>query len=434
MSYFDHPSLVAVLIRISTAIFGASPFGVRFFSTIISTTIIVTLSTLVSRRQLLTAALFTPLFLWGGVLMTPDTPLLLFWTLYLLWTIDVVKRLSEWGDDPIARVYRPSPVSIVHWAVGGVLLGLGMNSKYTMVFAPLCLWVCLWRFRLSAWIKGFLLQGGLGLLLFTPVLIFNARHGFEPILFQFRHGLSSDTVAFRFFGEFLTTQILVVGLMPMWMILWQLLRFREVLDYPLVRVSSAFFTIPFLFFLLQAARGKVEGNWVFLAYISFWPLAQLLLDHASFRRETGFLVTLSFVPCLLVSLLFAVHLVVPLKWVRPAQDRIGKLRSQEVVFHTVAEKVHAPELPVFATTYQNVAQFRRAGVQALQLPGYARPSQFTLDTTDPCGFDRLWLLQEVDDVPPPVYCFSGRQSTPYPLIVRNETVHTYYLVQYSHKK
>ncbi len=434
LSYFDHPPMVAVLIRLSTSLWGHSPFGVRFFAAPIATIIVASLASLTSRRLLLTLALFSPTFLWAALITTPDTPLLLFWTLYFLWSVRVATCFSGWSDDPIARVYRPSPLNYSDWCLGGTLLGLGMLSKYTMFFAPVCLLLNLIRHRLSSWWRGYLLHASLALVFFVPVIIFNHRHGYSPLHFQWNHTTGSDTELFRFFGNYVLSQVLLIGLMPFLLIPWQFLRLKEVLDYPLLRTASLFFLVPFLFVLFQATHLKVEANWSLMAYISFWILVQCLLDNASFRMESTLVVWISFFPSLLVSILMAAHLVFPLPMVSPSRDRPRRLTAQHEAFKQIRSVLqNHGNAPVFATTYQNTAQLRYSGVPAEQVPGIGRPSHFTLKPTNPCSHPRTLVVQETPEHQFP--CFETMEPiASIPVIVRNETVHTYYLVQYTGSK
>ena len=121
--YFDHPPMVAVWIRLSTLIFGASEFGVRALDVVafalspamigfgatrlFDSPRVGAFAALVWLAMPLTAAAF---------LATPDTPLTIFSIVVLMGLIEVW-RSRAWG-----------------WAVVGVALGLALQTKFSALF------------------------------------------------------------------------------------------------------------------------------------------------------------------------------------------------------------------------------------------------------------------------------------------------------------
>jgi 4-amino-4-deoxy-L-arabinose transferase-like glycosyltransferase len=82
--FFDHPPAIAVLIRAGTALFGATPFGVRVGSVCVgwaaSLLLVMLARRLADERAAIVAAIALccmPLAAAGLVLATPDAPLLL---------------------------------------------------------------------------------------------------------------------------------------------------------------------------------------------------------------------------------------------------------------------------------------------------------------------------------------------------------------------
>ena len=120
-SYFDHPPMVALLIRLSTTIFGDTLFAIRVPACIGSLVTLLIVRDLTRDDRILTLALLTPLLLFGTVLMTPDAPLIVCWTGYVWWLATAHERLDQ-NRHP-------------RWILGGVILGLGVLSKYPMALA-----------------------------------------------------------------------------------------------------------------------------------------------------------------------------------------------------------------------------------------------------------------------------------------------------------
>jgi 4-amino-4-deoxy-L-arabinose transferase-like glycosyltransferase len=99
LSYYDHPPMVAYMIRLSTAVFGDTLFATRLPAVVSTITMLAVIGWLTRPRTLLPLVLFTPLFTFGAVLVTPDTPLLMFWALYLAWLVGTHEKLA-WSDEP----------------------------------------------------------------------------------------------------------------------------------------------------------------------------------------------------------------------------------------------------------------------------------------------------------------------------------------------
>jgi dolichol-phosphate mannosyltransferase len=120
------------------------------------------------RSVLLMAVL--PLYFGFGFFMTPDAPLLAAWSacLYFLERALIAQRRKAW------------------WGVG-ICVGLGMLSKYTMALVGVSTLVYLLTDQRSRqwWLrKEPYLAGLIALMLFLPVLIWNAEHGWASFFFQ----------------------------------------------------------------------------------------------------------------------------------------------------------------------------------------------------------------------------------------------------------
>lgn len=177
LSYLDHPAMVAWLIWIFTSLLGKSELSVRLpalmcwaiaagfmyrfaFNLFEKNTAF--------RSVLLMAVL--PIYFGFGFFMTPDAPLLAAWSasLYFLERALIAQRRKAW------------------WGVG-ICVGLGMLSKYTMALVGVSTLVYLLADQRSRqwWLrKEPYLAGLVALILFLPVLIWNAEHGWASFFFQ----------------------------------------------------------------------------------------------------------------------------------------------------------------------------------------------------------------------------------------------------------
>jgi 4-amino-4-deoxy-L-arabinose transferase-like glycosyltransferase len=169
-SYYDHPPMVAYLIRLGTLLFGDSLLGIRSMAILAMIAAYVLLYILAvvlfdDQRIGLIAALWfsmTPLTAFFSVVMFPDTPAILFWVATcvaaaLIWRTG----RGEW------------------WYLLGLSAGLLLLSKYTALF--LLFGIVAWlvvakdmRFWLSR--REPYLAALIALILFSPVLWWNAEH------------------------------------------------------------------------------------------------------------------------------------------------------------------------------------------------------------------------------------------------------------------
>src|ERR1700722_14503263 len=125
--YLDHPPMVALWIRAGIALAGTAAIGVRllgpFSAALGSWFVHDTAERLFPGRNagLIAAALLNATLMlgFGAAIMTPDTPLLLFWTA----TLWAAARLATGGAP-------------VWWLVAGTFAGLALDSKYTAAFLP----------------------------------------------------------------------------------------------------------------------------------------------------------------------------------------------------------------------------------------------------------------------------------------------------------
>lgn len=229
-------------------------------------------------------ALLNPLWGMGGIIATPDIPLLFFWSLALFCT----KQLLTTD-------------SLKTYILLGLSLGLGFLSKYQIVlFLPALIWL-LWQQQLF---KKLCNQKTfwailIALLTCTPVLIWNYQNDWASFLFQWKHGMSSSQWSIKYPLNYLWTQLLIIfppflifffGKNKLWKEHWLL----------------PFAVFPFLFFMYSSLKGRVEANWTIMAYPALYALAFLHLKPKVFEwiKKTNILWT---------SLLAIICLAIPFK-------------------------------------------------------------------------------------------------------------------------
>jgi 4-amino-4-deoxy-L-arabinose transferase-like glycosyltransferase len=188
--------------------------------------------------------------------MTPDSPLLFFWTA-ALWAM---ARVAAGGSG-------------VWWLAAGLAGGLALDSKYTALFlwVGVGLWVLLvpgvrgWLRRWQPWAACII-----GLALFVPVVCWNATHGWAS--FARQGGRVDDWRPGRavgFLGELIGGQIglatplvwalCMVGLVVAVRLMW---RNRDPRWSLLVALSLP----PVVVFVQHAFGDRVQGNWPAIIY------------------------------------------------------------------------------------------------------------------------------------------------------------------------
>jgi 4-amino-4-deoxy-L-arabinose transferase-like glycosyltransferase len=259
LSYFDHPPLASWTIRLTTSLLGETERGIRaaaaLHAAIFSTFLFLAGRRLFGERAALLALAFSllaPITALGQSIVTPDVPLLSGWVATLYFTVRAL-------DEEDGR-----------WLLAaGMATGLAALGKYTaFLLVPQLGLVLLLDPRgrkliASPWPW---LGVALAALVFSPVLLWNAEHGWVSLLFQ-SQGRTS-TFAFRpiLVGRFVALQAGLVSPL-LWLsclaaagvAAW---RWRE----PSFRIAAAF-CVPLLLVMIAVSPFHwVKGNWGAPAY------------------------------------------------------------------------------------------------------------------------------------------------------------------------
>src|SRR5579862_4445373 len=177
LSYYDHPPMVAWLIGLGCSVFGDTVLGVRLFPWLCSVGTAAAAAWTARRLFGPAAASWTailialqPVTLFASSFGFPDAGMLFFWALGLAFVIQALDSgKGAW------------------WLAAGAALGAGMLSKYTAAFlgASLLLYLVTTpkdRFWLKTpWPY---LGAVVALLVFSPVIVWNATHDWASFKFQ----------------------------------------------------------------------------------------------------------------------------------------------------------------------------------------------------------------------------------------------------------
>lgn len=296
--YLDHPPMVAAWIWLGTALAGQTALGVRLlapFAALVGSLLLARAAEALFPGRgagLPAAALLNATLLLGvgSVTMTPDTPLILFWTA-AVWAVASAHRTGQgWW-----------------WLLAGGFAGGALLSKYTaaLLGVGFGLWLLLVPAVRRTWLRTpWPWAGGLvAVALFAPVVAWNAAHGWASFAKQGgRVGDWQPLRAAQFLGELLVGQ---VGLAtPVVLAVcaagaWTALRRCRSGD-PGWALSAATTWPGVLVFAQHALGDRVQANWLAVLYpgaaiaagaagVRYWKLAALsglVLTGAAYAQAT----------------------------------------------------------------------------------------------------------------------------------------------------
>src|ERR1700738_2812582 len=262
--YYDHPPMVAAVIRLGTVIAGDTELGVRLVSILLalpmSWAVFRTASILFGgQRVAATAAILLNVTLMaavGTLIVTPDAPLLVASSFVLFF----LAKVLETGRG-------------VWWFAVGAAVGAALLSKYTALFfgPAILIWLVavpkLRRWLISPWLY---LGGAVALAIFAPVIWWNADHHWVSFIKQIGRARIED---FRptFIAELIPTQIAfatplvwILGAMG----LYALLMRKAGALAARVLINSTFWTIV-AYFIWHSLHARVEANWFAPVYPAF---------------------------------------------------------------------------------------------------------------------------------------------------------------------
>lgn len=390
-SYYDHPPMTAVLIRLSTAIFGDSIFGFRVPACIATAFVVYVIRRLTPCKPLLWGVILSPLYTIGAVIITPDSPLLMFWAAYVWWLVEVHRHLT-----PAPEASSGSPIPVRYWLIGGVILGCGVLSKYTMGLAVPTGFITFLVARRAyrEWLLGYIFHGIIAFVVASPILIYNIQQNFEPLLFQFKHANQTTSNALRSIVEFVGIQILLFGTMPFFLFPWVVTNCRRLCQDARLRVCTCLYAIPLAFFVYKSTQSRLEGNWALVCFVSFWPVAAewyRTTDKLNFWRQST---SWAFAPPVLASVIVFVHWLYPLPFIPTKVDRIHRQVALQSATQAVAEKIreHGESIPVYTNSYQMTSWLRFQKLKALQIDQLTRPSHFTRPPHRLTDVDRAYVV------------------------------------------
>ena len=255
--YFDHPPMIALLIKAGYSIFHGE-LGVRLFVVILNTATIFLISNLIdNRNDKLFYAISASIAVGhlGGMIAVPDVPLLFFIAVFFF----MYKRFIN-------------GMNWVNCVLLSVSIALMLYTKYHGVL--ILFFTLLSNPKLFTRYQTYVV-GALALILFAPHLYWQYTHGFPSVQYHLFER-NANNYHIEYTAEYLVTQLALAGPFIGWLLIWGSFKYvprtsmEKALQYTLIGF--------YLFFLVSTLKGRVEANWTLPAYIALIVLGHQYLN------------------------------------------------------------------------------------------------------------------------------------------------------------
>lgn len=326
--YFDHPPMIAVMIKAGYAIF-PNELGVRLFPFLFTTLSVFIIEKLIRPANY---PLFYGIVLsiaalqLGGFIAVPDTPLI-FFTAVFFWCYKRFLEDRSWQNAVLL----------------GVVMALLMYSKYHGIL--IILFTILSSLKLLRTYHIYL-AGLTAIALYIPHIWWQYEHGWVSVKF---HVIERYSSAYQpaFTLEYLIGQILLAGPLAGFLLVPAAIKYRphdnlqKALKYCLVGF--------YIFFLLSTFKGRVEANWTAPLLIPLVVLSYFFLaEKVSWRKWLFRIVPVT----LLLVLCVRILMIADITGIGGIKERFHAWRDWPQV---LKERTHG--LPVvFTNSHQRAAK------------------------------------------------------------------------------
>ncbi|PIU00389.1 MAG: hypothetical protein COT74_05510 [Bdellovibrionales bacterium CG10_big_fil_rev_8_21_14_0_10_45_34] len=348
LSYYDHPPMVGWLFWVSDFL-GLHIGQIERWPGIIVSHVSLLFWIKILERRLsgdqikywLLLVLLNPITGFGSLIVTPDAPLLLFWSI-CIYLFDRATEAPNWK----------------HFSLLGLSMGLAFCSKYhAVLLVPIFVAAAYQTHRLVSVAKYTPLMAIFGIVGSLPVIAWNYSNDWVSFLFQFRHGLGGESWRPSWTLLYLLGQI---GLLFPTTI-WAARKWVGRMD-PLIKWNALF---PLFFFFITSFKGHVEANWPIVAYPAFLAIAVRGFSQKTFKWTLILWVTLG---VLAIASFWKLPYDSSLRW---------KLKTQEAyTYESILPVVHS-HAPLYASSFQMASSLSYySGKSIYKLRGMGRADHF----------------------------------------------------------
>ena len=328
--YFDHPPMIAVLIKAGYSIF-PNELGVRLFIVLMSTATLWMIQELVGPRNsklfyLIAASMF--LLQIGSIIAVPDLPLMFFIALFFL----IYQRF-------LARADLLTTITL------GIIISAMLYSKYHAVLVIFFTLISNPRLllRWQTWLAAFI-----GLALFMPHIWWQYEHGFPSVKY---HLIERNSTIYQssFTTEYITGQFLLAGPLIGWLLIWAAFAYKPIDLFEKALKWSL--TGIYLLFFVATFKGRSEANWTVPAFVGLIVLANKYLQQ---KPRLSVWVSRLAIPALVLIFAVRIYMIADIK---PSplvkKDEFHKTKEWAWTIHEKAKGMPV----VFMSSYQRASQY-----------------------------------------------------------------------------
>ncbi len=356
--YFDHPPMVAFLIKLSSFFFNGE-LGVRFMSCILSAGTYALLWELIDNHKKKDYIVHFFLLVFSmtlmnayGFLTLPDTPLLFFTALFLL----LYKRFLD------------NPTILVSIGMGIVMAAL-MYSKYHAVLV--ILFVFLSNIKLikswQAWLAVFV-----ALACFTPHFVWLYNNDFVSIKYHLYERPNQAYSFTKFTLGYFVNLIAIFGLLFYWVY------YALIKTGPSDKFNRALLYLTYgvlLFFFISSFNRRVQTQWIIIISI---PMAVIAFNHLLINpksRKWMFRMGIASLVLLLYARVWMVH--------KPLLPILFETHGNKVWVNDLHSKSKNAPI-VFENSYRRAPMYEfYSGDPAFSLNNYMyRKNQYSIDGSE----------------------------------------------------
>ncbi|WP_149195728.1 ArnT family glycosyltransferase [Luteimonas suaedae] len=354
LGYYDHPPMIAYMIRMGTDLFGESALGIRLFPVIgfvASGYLVGEMARRMSGGAVGLAVLATTLYNLGllvfalGSFATPDAPSTLFWVA-ALWA--AIRATNTPPDTRSATLW---------WVCTGLLIGFGGLSKFTnafLAFGLLAYLIATPKGRAYLPTRLPWMAVAAAMLPLLPYLVWNLQHDWLGLERQGARLVASG-FSIRYLGEYAALLLLA----PTPLVAW--FAFRALKAPPEGSALLVWSAVPLLlYFAYHATHAPVQANWIVPLQALFAILAAFGLARAQSPRlwtKATLAVALSMSVGLVAT---ALNPVAPIGTAdNPPNQTRGWSATQDAITELLEEK---------GATWIATTDYARTGSLALRFP------------------------------------------------------------------
>ena len=287
LSYFDHPGMIGYILRIFTDVFGQSIYVIKLADFTITSITILSFYKLaalfLSRQRLYRSLILFASTIFISVLSfnsTPDVPLLLFWTLTIIFLYKAIFEEKKW-----------------YWVLAGICMGLAFNSKYTALLLQIGVLGFLIfsskyrRLLISPWLwLGIMIS----IAVTFPVWWWNYQNEFASFAFQSSERTNSiskfEIKPLLFFGTIGHQLILLLPILFSVFVVFSFKHIKKILTkFKLPTEKTlfllAFFIPTFISFFIISPVYWVKLNWMMPSYITGTIIAGMYISKKLLKTQ-----------------------------------------------------------------------------------------------------------------------------------------------------